>query len=345
MAMSQSPDPQKAKQEAEIKAKQDEEAKARSANVRAKSRSRGLPQPHQVGQEGSSRENIPGVLGLDLPKVGKTLPPVGQPARLSKSMGSSPEQEIKGYGKQLQLERELRGWTQEQLAARIGVDVSVVQLWETNRSSPDRTYRQKLAELLGNYYSLSSEVLTNGDLQVCVVQIELTAHDFTTIISALTEFYTQFWLLQQGRIDDLAKYTKSQDSRFVREANLVIDNLASNSPALITLITDPGTATSAVTSSVTLAVAMQKAVDAIVQVWVKIINAKIDARNKGALQRKKEEEERRKLIKEALHDIATIIDEVYPGVDQQTRTMLVQAILPKYLDFIEKGVKFDLPLL
>jgi transcriptional regulator with XRE-family HTH domain len=286
-----------------------------------------------------------GILGQDLPRVSTTLPPVGQSASLSKSMRSSPEQEITGYGKQLQLERELRGWTQEQLAAKIGVSSSLVKQWEENFSTPNRNYRRKLAELLGNYYSLSSEALPNADLQVRIVQLELTAFDFTTIISALTEFYTQFWLLKQDRIDDLVKYTQTQDSSFVKEANLVIDSLTSNSPALITFFMDPGTATSAITSTVTLAVAMQKAVDAIVQVWAKIINAKIDAQNKRTQQRKNEEEERRNLIKDALYDIAGIIDEVYPGADKQTRAMLVKAMLPKYIDFIEKGVTFELPLL
>src|SRR5713226_6602581 len=97
------------------------------------------------------------------------------------------------YGQQLRHERELRAWTLEQLAGKIDVPVSKAQSWENDSVSLDLASRQKLSQILGNDFYLSSEVMTNGTLQVRIVQRLLTAQDFTTIISVLTEFHTQFW--------------------------------------------------------------------------------------------------------------------------------------------------------
>lgn len=49
----------------------------------------------------------------------------------------------------LRRERELRGWTQEQLAARVGVEVKAVRRWESGISFPRPYTRQKLSKILG----------------------------------------------------------------------------------------------------------------------------------------------------------------------------------------------------
>jgi len=258
------------------------------------------------------------------------------------------------YGQQLQFELKLRGWTQEELAKKIGVDVRVVREWETNRLELNRTDRRKLIEFLGrNDYYLSSEVLDKGDLRIRVVQLELTARDFTTIISALTEFHTEFWLIQEGRFADLEEYTRTQDSLFMEKANLVIDNLTTNSPALLTLLTDPGTATTAVTSIVTLAVALQKAVDVIAQTWKKIQDIdqehqkrKLEMQQKQFEMEQKQLEAKRKQIEweqQQLEEQLTrkqkeiestitmmvgIANMLRPGIDEQTRGIIMQAITP-----------------
>lgn len=44
--------------------------------------------------------------------------------------------------------REKKGWTQEQLADKIGVVKSAVSMWETGDRKPDICTLKKLAELL-----------------------------------------------------------------------------------------------------------------------------------------------------------------------------------------------------
>ena len=59
-----------------------------------------------------------------------------------------------------------------------------------------------------------------------IVQEPLTAQNFTTIISALTDLHTKCWLIEQGQFINLIDYTQTHDIRFVKEANLVIGKLA-----------------------------------------------------------------------------------------------------------------------
>lgn len=242
--------------------------------------------------------------------------------------GSNVENTVISDGQQLQYERGLRGWTQEELAREIGVPVSVVQSWETDHSAPDFTTRRKLSRVLGNDFYLSSNVKTDGTLEVRIVQRLLTAHDFTTIFSVLTEFYTQFWLIQQGRFDDLTRFAQTQDSRFVEEANLIITGLSYNSPALITFLTAPGTITSAVTGAVTFAVALQKVVDAIAQARKKLKTTEAES-EKEKLDLEKEKLKVKEMQRDfALETATKLFDVLYPDADQQTRTTVMSTMVP-----------------
>lgn len=136
------------------------------------------------------------------------------------------------YGQQLQRERKRKGWTQEWLARKMGVPVSKAISWEKNLSYPDRLSRRKLAELLGKDIYRTSQ--TDGTLQIRITQEQLTAQNFTTIISALTELHTTCWLIQQSRFVQAIEYTQTHNMKFVEEANLVITRLAYNSPLAIT---------------------------------------------------------------------------------------------------------------
>jgi hypothetical protein len=42
------------------------------------------------------------------------------------------------------------------------------------------------------------------------------------ILSALTELHTKCWLIAKDHFADLIQYTQTQDTRFPKEANLVI---------------------------------------------------------------------------------------------------------------------------
>src|SRR5579863_10305659 len=46
-------------------------------------------------------------------------------------------------------ERELRGWSQEDLAEQIGTTQKIVSRWERGESMPQPYYRQKLCKLFG----------------------------------------------------------------------------------------------------------------------------------------------------------------------------------------------------
>src|SRR5947199_4686711 len=48
---------------------------------------------------------------------------------------------------QLRFEREVRGWSQEDLAEKVGTTQKVVSRWERGESTPLPYYRQKLCKL------------------------------------------------------------------------------------------------------------------------------------------------------------------------------------------------------
>ena len=58
----------------------------------------------------------------------------------------------------------------------------------------------------------------------------LPAQTLVTIITALTELFTKFWLVQQGRFTDLVEYALSHNIRFTQEANLVFTDITHRSP-------------------------------------------------------------------------------------------------------------------
>src|SRR6266700_3313056 len=63
-----------------------------------------------------------------------------------------------------------------------------------------------------------------------VTEDPLTAQNLTTIISALTELSTKYWLIAKGRFADLIEYTQTHNGRFAEEAHAVITKVSYNSP-------------------------------------------------------------------------------------------------------------------
>src|SRR5713226_1776422 len=53
------------------------------------------------------------------------------------------------YAGRLRRERELRSWSQEQVAEKLGTSAPNVSRWERGKTFPDTYYRQKLCELFG----------------------------------------------------------------------------------------------------------------------------------------------------------------------------------------------------
>lgn len=66
--------------------------------------------------------------------------------------------------------------------------------------------------------------------RIQIVAEPLTVYNLTTIISALTELSTKYWLIVQQRFADLIEYTQTHNGRFVEEANIVVTRVSYNSP-------------------------------------------------------------------------------------------------------------------
>jgi hypothetical protein len=71
---------------------------------------------------------------------------------------------------------------------------------------------------------------TASTLHIQIIKEPLTAQNLLTIISALTELSTKYWLIVKGRYADLIEYTQTRSGLFAEEANVVITRVSYNSP-------------------------------------------------------------------------------------------------------------------
>jgi hypothetical protein len=123
-------------------------------------------------------------------------------------------------------------------------------------------------------------------------------------------------------------YTNTQDSHFAREANLVISNLSYNSPALITIITDPHFVTTAVPTTVTLAVALQKVIDAIAEARHKLKKTDQDLEKEQIDIDLKKFKLKKIQMDSALEIARHHVNELCSACDPQDKATMVQALLP-----------------
>lgn len=110
----------------------------------------------------------------------------------------------------------------------------------------------------------------------------LTARNLTTIMLALTELYTQCWLIQQGRFIDIVEYDQTHYHGFDDEAHLIINKLTYNSPAEIKFDVS--------LSPKNIAEAIKIAIDAIVQVFLRHEEVKLENQSKVLEMKLKEQE-------------------------------------------------------
>ncbi len=288
----------------------------------------------------------------------------------------SERSQIESYGQEVQYKRERQGWTQEELAEKIGATVSEVQSWEANKSLPDLAWHRKLYQVLGkDIYGTSRAVVrdtsrtsqANGTLQIRITQEQLTAQNFTTIISALTELHTQCWLIQQGRFVDVIEYAQTRNVKFAEEADLVITGLAYNSPLEINFAPlDPKN----------IADALVTGIDGVTQAKLRFVQAKLENQARAqeiqlAAQQAAHgndmallEQEKRRLeiesqrlglmeqrlelqkkeIEYALEIAGKMVTMLRPDADQVTKAMLAQTLLPGLLQLGSgKGLNLALP--
>jgi hypothetical protein len=67
-------------------------------------------------------------------------------------------------------------------------------------------------------------------LHIEVDENPLTIEQLGTLFTTLTRLVTKYWLISQGRFDDLIAFSRTHDPRFIREAQAEITRLSYNSP-------------------------------------------------------------------------------------------------------------------
>ena len=114
----------------------------------------------------------------DTPKKSWVKFPIPQPAKRLKPILDEELILVEGYGFKIKMARERKGWTQEELASKIGEKASFISKIETEKVSPSLTVARKLEHALGISLltrefpevkvkltqPLTSEGLTIGDL-------------------------------------------------------------------------------------------------------------------------------------------------------------------------------------
>ncbi len=193
-------------------------------------------------------------------------------------------------------------------------------------------------------------------LRIRVIEEPLTPYNLTTIISALTELSTKFWLIANGRLAELIEYAQTHDVRFVEEAGLVITKITYNSPLDITFSSpnfDPKNIADAVVTTI----------DGITQRKARLEQAELENQAKAqaiklaeqkagqeqqmaALEREKQaleiEKQRLALLQQqldlqkqgieyALEIAKKTVDLLHPNADDATKGMIMQALLPNIL--------------
>src|SRR5437667_11964749 len=113
----------------------------------------------------------------------------------------------------------------------------------------------------------------DGTVRFRIVEEPLTAQNLITIVSALAELSTKYWLIAKGRFADLIEYTQTHDGRFVQESNIVITRISHNSPMNMDWKVD--------VSAPSVAEAVVTTIDGITQVKQRIESAKLGNEEKA----------------------------------------------------------------
>jgi uncharacterized protein YjbI with pentapeptide repeats len=255
-----------------------------------------------------------------------------------------------------------------------GADLSGAGLRGTNLSGAimseferEQLRNRGILDLDDPYAETTSSTST---LRIRIIEEPLTPYNLTTIISALTELSTKYWLIAKGRFAELIEYTQTHNVRFAEEAGLVITSVTYNSPLDITL-------GSPNFDSKNIADAVITTIDDITQRKAKLEKAELENQAKAqeiklvqqkaeqvqqmaALEREKQALEREKQrlallqqqldlqkkgIEYALKIAKKTVDLLHPNADDATKSMIIQAILPNILQLQNgKGLVLALPV-
>jgi hypothetical protein len=205
-------------------------------------------------------------------------------------------------------------------------------------------------------------------IRIRINEEPLTAHNLNTILSALTDLSTKYWLIAKGRFADLIEYTQTHNGRFAEEAQIVITRISYNSPFNMDWKID--------LSAPSVAEALVTTIDGITQKRERLEKAQLENRAKSlemkgaeqkieqdnqiaALEQEKQrlELEQRRLeilekqlevqkkgIEYALEIAERVVDTLHPSADPATRAMEIQTYLPRIIQLQNgKGLELALP--
>jgi hypothetical protein len=206
-------------------------------------------------------------------------------------------------------------------------------------------------------------------LCIRIIEEPLTPYNLTTIISALTELSTKYWLIANGRFADLIEYAQTHDVRFAEEAGLVISRITYNSPLDLTLGSvnfDPKN----------IADALITTIDGVMQRKTRLEKAELEKQAKAQeiklVEQKAEQDQQMSALESekqaldtekqwlallwqqldlkeqgieyALEIAKKTIDLQQPDADDTTKGMIIQALLPNILQLQNgKGLVLALP--
>jgi hypothetical protein len=218
----------------------------------------------------------------------------------------------------------------------------------------------------------SNKGTANGKeiVNIRIIEEPLTARNFATVVAALTELHTKYWLIQRGRLPDVIRYAQTYDMDLDREANLTIVHVSHNSPLDLNLKV-----------VIPVGKALEETVDAIAQARHRIRRAELENRareldieqkeqelqstvadteqarqiqmQRELLELKKEElalqlqslELENRRMNYALELADKVVERLYPGADIRTKAMLAQTLLPQLLLLgSSNGLELGLPI-
>ncbi len=218
--------------------------------------------------------------------------------------------------------------------------------------------------ILKHRYELEKEMT----LHIRIVEEPLTAQNLLTILSALTDLSTKYWLIAKSRFADLIEYTQTHNGRFAEEAGVVISKISYNSPFNMDWKVD--------LSAPSVAEALITTIDGITQRKERLEKVQLENQAKAQeireaeqkseqesqmalLEREKQrlEIEQRRLevlekqlevqkkgIEYALGIAEKVVDTLHPGADPATRAMEIQTLLPNLVQLQNgKGLELALP--
>ncbi len=207
-----------------------------------------------------------------------------------------------------------------------------------------------------------------GIIPIRITEKPLTPYNLAIALTALTELTTKFWLIAKRRFDDLIEYTQTHDGRFAKEAGATIAYARYNSPfnfgfQVDKLVPSVADATMTVVNGLTQRKAKLEQLELENQAAAKKIKeAEQKARQEqqmAALELEKQrlaiEKERQALVEQRLDaqkkriedslELANkAVDIVYPNVDAEMRSVLIQTIMNNILQLQNvTGLELALP--